>query len=134
MIELIFATGIPFGGQARAARDAAGPRAADAGMRGRAAVRGAASLDLAYVAAGRYEGYWEREIHAWDMAAGLADRHGGGRASSESMREGGKPARATAPWSPPTPASSRASPASSVPARPSAAAAPRGRGVGVSAP
>ena len=32
---------------------------------------GAASLDLAFVAAGRYEGYWERNISSWDMAAGL---------------------------------------------------------------
>lgn len=31
---------------------------------------GAASLDLAYVAAGRYEGYWERGLKAWDVAAG----------------------------------------------------------------
>lgn len=33
---------------------------------------GAASLDLAYVAAGRYEGYWERNLKAWDIAAGAA--------------------------------------------------------------
>jgi|TARA_B100001964_G_scaffold237624_1_gene301503 myo-inositol-1(or 4)-monophosphatase len=32
---------------------------------------GAASLDLAYVAAGRYEGFWERGLEAWDMAAGI---------------------------------------------------------------
>jgi myo-inositol-1(or 4)-monophosphatase len=32
---------------------------------------GAAALDLAYVAAGRYDGYWERNVSAWDMAAGL---------------------------------------------------------------
>lgn len=32
---------------------------------------GAASLDLAYVAAGRYEGYWEPSLAPWDMAAGL---------------------------------------------------------------
>jgi myo-inositol-1(or 4)-monophosphatase len=32
---------------------------------------GAAALDLAYVAAGRYEGFWERGLHPWDMAAGL---------------------------------------------------------------
>ena len=32
---------------------------------------GAASLDLAYVAAGRYDGYWEMKLNAWDMAAGL---------------------------------------------------------------
>jgi myo-inositol-1(or 4)-monophosphatase len=32
---------------------------------------GAAALDLAWVAAGRYDGYWEQGIQAWDIAAGL---------------------------------------------------------------
>jgi myo-inositol-1(or 4)-monophosphatase len=32
---------------------------------------GAAALDLAWVAAGRLDGYWERDIQPWDMAAGL---------------------------------------------------------------
>lgn len=32
---------------------------------------GAASLDLAYVAAGRIDGYWERGINPWDIAAGV---------------------------------------------------------------
>ena len=32
---------------------------------------GAASLDLAYVASGRFDGYWEEYINAWDMAAGI---------------------------------------------------------------
>ena len=32
---------------------------------------GAAALDLAYVAAGRYEGFWERDLKAWDIAAGV---------------------------------------------------------------
>src|SRR4051812_38691486 len=32
---------------------------------------GAATLDLAWVAAGRLDGYWERDISSWDMAAGL---------------------------------------------------------------
>jgi myo-inositol-1(or 4)-monophosphatase len=32
---------------------------------------GAATLDLAWVAAGRLDGYWERNISPWDMAAGL---------------------------------------------------------------
>lgn len=31
---------------------------------------GAASLDLAYVAAGRFDGFWEFGLHEWDMAAG----------------------------------------------------------------
>jgi myo-inositol-1(or 4)-monophosphatase len=31
---------------------------------------GAASLDMAFVAAGRLDGYWERNLQSWDMAAG----------------------------------------------------------------
>jgi myo-inositol-1(or 4)-monophosphatase len=32
---------------------------------------GAASLDLAYVAAGRMDGFWETGLAAWDIAAGM---------------------------------------------------------------
>ncbi len=32
---------------------------------------GAAALDLAYVAAGRFDGFWERDLKAWDVAAGI---------------------------------------------------------------
>jgi myo-inositol-1(or 4)-monophosphatase len=32
---------------------------------------GAASLDLAYVACGRFDAYWERGLNSWDMAAGI---------------------------------------------------------------
>ncbi len=32
---------------------------------------GAASLDLAFVAAGRLDGYWERNLSPWDVAAGI---------------------------------------------------------------
>ncbi len=32
---------------------------------------GAAALDLAWVAAGRLDGYWEDHLHPWDMAAGI---------------------------------------------------------------
>jgi myo-inositol-1(or 4)-monophosphatase len=32
---------------------------------------GAAALDLAWVAAGRFDAYWERDLSPWDMAAGL---------------------------------------------------------------
>jgi myo-inositol-1(or 4)-monophosphatase len=32
---------------------------------------GSASLDLAYVAAGRFDGFWERDLSAWDIAAGI---------------------------------------------------------------
>ena len=33
---------------------------------------GAAALDLAWVAAGRLDAYWERSLSPWDMAAGIA--------------------------------------------------------------
>ncbi|WLR91751.1 inositol monophosphatase family protein [Shinella zoogloeoides] len=43
---------------------------------------GAAALDLAYVAAGRFDGYWERGLSAWDIAAGiLLIREAGGYAT-----------------------------------------------------
>jgi myo-inositol-1(or 4)-monophosphatase len=32
---------------------------------------GSAALDLAYVAAGRFDGYWERGLSPWDMVAGI---------------------------------------------------------------
>lgn len=54
----------------RSAPDLAGSRAPDADLR-RCAALGSAALDLAYVAAGRYDGFWERRLNAWDMAAGL---------------------------------------------------------------
>jgi len=41
---------------------------------------GAAALDLAYVAAGRLDGFWEQSLHPWDMAAGaLIVQEAGGR-------------------------------------------------------
>ncbi|GGF44612.1 inositol monophosphatase [Azorhizobium oxalatiphilum] len=32
---------------------------------------GAAAIDLAWVAAGRFDAFWERDLSAWDMAAGM---------------------------------------------------------------
>jgi len=32
---------------------------------------GSAALDLAFVAAGRLDGYWEKPLHSWDCLAGL---------------------------------------------------------------
>ncbi len=87
MIESIFATGLPFGGRGdlpETLQDLARIMPTCAGVRR----FGAASLDLAYVAAGRYEGFWERRLHAWDMAAGmLIVKEAGGYA--EPLREGG---------------------------------------------
>ena len=68
MIESVFATGIPFGAKSTLPamiQDLARLMPQCAGVRR----WGSAALDLAYVAAGRYEGYWERELSAWDIAA-----------------------------------------------------------------
>ncbi len=70
MIEAIFATGLPFAGRAElpeTLKVLARLLPMTAGVRH----YGAAALDLAYVAAGRYEGYWERRLNAWDIAAGV---------------------------------------------------------------
>ena len=69
--ESLFATGIPFKG---AGNHAQFLRQLEAVMAVSAGVRrfGSAALDLAYVAAGRYDGYWESGLKIWDMAAGIA--------------------------------------------------------------
>ncbi len=70
MHEAVFATGVPFGAKKTLPAmlaDLARLMPACAGVRR----WGAASLDLAYVAAGRYDGYWERELQPWDIAAGI---------------------------------------------------------------
>jgi len=70
LIESIFATGLPFAGRSdlpATLKDLARVLPAAAGVRR----YGAASLDLAYVAAGRYDGFWERRLKIWDMAAGI---------------------------------------------------------------
>ena len=78
MIESIFATGVPFGGRGTlpaTIRDLSRLMPLTAGVRR----WGAASLDLAYVACGRFDGYWERGINSWDVAAGvLLVREAGG--------------------------------------------------------
>lgn len=68
----LIGTGIPFSGFAlehmepylNCVREIAGQTA---GLRR----PGAAALDLAYVAAGRYDGFWEMSLKPWDMAAGV---------------------------------------------------------------
>jgi myo-inositol-1(or 4)-monophosphatase len=66
----VFATGIPFMGHGEHAKFSAELSTI---MSQSAGVRrfGAASLDLAWVAAGRFDGFWERGLKAWDMAAGI---------------------------------------------------------------
>jgi myo-inositol-1(or 4)-monophosphatase len=72
MTEAVFATGIPFRAVAAVRRNAFS-RTMIALMPQVAGIRrfGAAALDLAWVAAGRYDGYWELGIKPWDIAAGL---------------------------------------------------------------
>jgi myo-inositol-1(or 4)-monophosphatase len=49
---------------------------------------GAACIDLAWVAQGRFDGYWERDIQAWDMAAGIVlVREAGGIVSDMDGRQ-----------------------------------------------
>ena len=70
--ESLFATGIPFLGRGTAESDAMFMAELQAVMQKSAGVRrfGAASLDLAWVAAGRYDGFWEKGLNLWDIAAG----------------------------------------------------------------
>jgi myo-inositol-1(or 4)-monophosphatase len=70
MHEAVFATGVPFGAKKTLPamlKDLAKLMPACAGVRR----WGAASLDLAFVAAGRFDGFWERELSPWDVAAGI---------------------------------------------------------------
>jgi myo-inositol-1(or 4)-monophosphatase len=89
MIEMLFATGLPFGGRSDlpdTLQDLARILPTCSGVRRWAA----ASLDLAYVAAGRYDGYWERRLNIWDIAAGLLlVQEAGGL--TESMTKGNNP-------------------------------------------
>jgi myo-inositol-1(or 4)-monophosphatase len=68
--DALIATGLPAkgtGGHARALEQMRLVMAETSGVR-RA---GAGALDLAYVAAGRYDGFWEYGLRPWDLAAGL---------------------------------------------------------------
>ncbi len=70
LMEMVFATGLPYGGRKdlpETLQDLARILPVCAGVRR----WGTASLDLAYVAAGRFDGFWERNLHSWDIAAGL---------------------------------------------------------------
>lgn len=87
--ECLIATGIPFMGHGDFAQwsrifGAVAPEVA--GIRR----FGAASLDLAWVAAGRYDGFWEADLQPWDVAAGmLLVREAGGFVSD--FRGGERP-------------------------------------------
>ena len=89
MIEAVFATGIPFAGRPAlpaTLQDLARLMPTCAGVRR----WGAAALDLAYVAAGRFDGFWERGLQPWDVAAGaILVREAGGFV--QAIREGESP-------------------------------------------
>ncbi|MFT6775520.1 MAG: myo-inositol-1(or 4)-monophosphatase [Paracoccaceae bacterium] len=78
MTECLFGSGMPFAGTGNlpeVLQDMARLMPRCAGMRR----NGAAALDLAWVAAGRLDGYWERGVKPWDVAAGvLLVREAGG--------------------------------------------------------
>ena len=68
--EGLFATGMPFLGKPGHAQFLKGLHkvmAQTAGVRR----NGSAALDLAWTAAGRFDGYWERNLSVWDVAAGV---------------------------------------------------------------
>ena len=75
--DALFGTGIPFGGMAGIddhAADIARLMPHCAGVRR----MGAAALDLAYLACGRLDGFWERRLQPWDIAGGLVLLHEAG--------------------------------------------------------
>ena len=70
MVDCVFVTGIPHLGRPAHDEFLGQQRAI---MRKSAGVRrfGAASIDLAWIAAGRFDGYWETGLSPWDIAAGV---------------------------------------------------------------
>jgi myo-inositol-1(or 4)-monophosphatase len=88
MNESIFATGIPFLGKAN---HSSFLKQMEAVMTVSAGIRrfGSAALDLAYVAAGRFDGFWEVGLKPWDIAAGIIlVREAGGMISELNGRDG----------------------------------------------
>ncbi|MDE8348729.1 MAG: inositol monophosphatase family protein [Acidocella sp.] len=87
--DAVFATGVPFAVTSGANR-LAFARTLSVLMPQVAGIRrfGSAALDLAWVAAGRYDGYWESGIHPWDIAAGmLIVREAGGYATDSEGKD-----------------------------------------------
>ncbi|GAB0117365.1 inositol monophosphatase family protein [Acidisoma sp. 7E03] len=87
--QSVFATGIPFAVTTQRQR-LAFARTLSTLMPQVAGIRrfGAASLDLAWVAAGRFDGYWEIGVKPWDIAAGiLLVREAGGYVTTPAGEE-----------------------------------------------
>ena len=90
--EALFATGLPFKG--RPGREQS-LKETDKVLAETAGVRryGSAALDLAFVAAGRFDAYWERGLNPWDVGAGIVIvREAGGTVSE--IEGGSKPMHA----------------------------------------
>jgi myo-inositol-1(or 4)-monophosphatase len=84
MADALLATGIPYMGKPGHDTLRAELKALTDSVSGIRRL-GVASLDLAYVAAGRFEGFWERGLSQWDMAAGIVIvREAGGLVSDMS--------------------------------------------------
>ncbi|NND81946.1 MAG: inositol monophosphatase [Gammaproteobacteria bacterium] len=68
----LLATGVPYGGPTLQTLDPFVETVRSLMAQRTSGIRrlGAAALDLAYVAAGRYEGFWEANLSIWDIAAG----------------------------------------------------------------
>lgn len=84
MYQAVFATGIPFAVSSAQKRQGF-VNTVQSLMPHIAGLRrfGSAALDLAWVAAGRYEGFWEMGLKPWDVAAGIIlVREAGGHASN----------------------------------------------------
>jgi len=89
LADSLLATGIPYLGHQDAAGHSEFLAQMQAVMARTSGVRrwGAASLDLAYVAAGRYDGFWETGLSPWDVAAGvILVREAGGYVSQVDNR------------------------------------------------
>ena len=73
LADALLATGIPYLGHQDGGGHGQFLAQLEAVMAQTSGVRrwGAASLDLAYVAAGRYDGFWESGLSPWDVAAGV---------------------------------------------------------------
>lgn len=78
LIDALLVTGFPYSPEHRARQ----VRVFGAFLARTRGVRrlGSAALDLSYVAAGRFDAFWEEQLHAWDIAAGaLLVEEAGGR-------------------------------------------------------
>ena len=88
MADGLFSTGIPFLERGTAESDALFLKELNAKCRPHQGAFCAKIADLAFVAAGRYDGYWERGLNIWDIAAGiLLVKEAGGFVSDFSSRD-----------------------------------------------